>query len=486
MPTPNRRNPALGFLAAAAISDIGQIGAGDAAVVTRMLEASRPRTARAMTNTITVRDSTAFTNRNQQYGKIKKRKLQLMRALAANITNVYWQFKGLGKPYCYGFYNMSKFWFSDTEQYVACPLYMMDLTSTNNIAPTLSINYKTPLLRMYKNRTDGTVVWRPVLAQQADGTIIPLAGATLPNKGSKTVSTVSAVADVAAWQPLNYQASTTTSQNIYPYARDYINSIDIYLNLFAARNYPTRFKVDVVSLPDWACPYDANDDGLAEDVACADKAMHDAYWTNEMVTWTVHPLDVQRGTKSGGQPALNYRSGPFGMYQSGPRSHIKGPKFFSFDPKDTSVTDVSGSANVMARMHREKITLYPGREVDLNYRQRTMYSTDTAGSLRPVVDPSDGFPDTIVRNADTYTVSPKPEQRMYLMIQSTDFVESTAVAPYTVTNCPTGGNGVNSANVWGGRVCTDGVGALNAQALTDIKYAPSFDLNVIKCCRRVY
>lgn len=434
----------------------------------------------AMTNTVTVRGSTEYTQRNSQYGKVKKRKLTVYRALAANLCNVYWQFKGLGRPYNFGFFNMSKFWFADTEQYVACPLYMVDLTSTNNIRdPSAGTqNYKSPILRMYKNRSDGTVLWRPVYCQIADGSILPQAALT---KASTSTSSTPGV--VPSWEAINAETGTATASSILPWARDYISSIDIYLDLFAARNYPTRFKVDVVSLPDWCVPYNANDDGSAEDVTCADKAMHDAYWTNELVTWTVHPLDVQRGTRTGGQPALLYRSGPFGEYRNSPKSHIRGPRFFSFEPKDTSISEPS--VNTGARMHREKITLYPNREVDLNYRQKTMYNTTTGDALKPIVDPADGNADSTVRFSTTYTCSPKPEQRMYLIIQSTDFVESTGTGPYTTANCPFGGHLSNSANAWGGRTCTDGAGNPAPVALADFKYAPSFDLNIIKCCRRL-
>lgn len=486
--TPNRNNPLVGLLTTTALEGIQQLagsaGGGDAALVSRLIESSAAyaRNRASMSNTVTLRGSTEYTQRNSQKGKPRTRKYEIERALASNLVNVYWQWKGLGRPYNFGFFNMSKFQFLDTEIYVACPLYLMDLTSTNNVNST-GTNYKCPMYRMYKNRTDGSVIWRPTYSQGANGSFCPTTDFT---KSAGSWSTTEN--NTSPWKCLNAEALAINANSILPWARDYISSIDIYLNLFAARNYPSRFKVDVISLPDWCCPYNNNDVQTAtpEDVTCADKQLHDAYWTNELVTWTVHPLDVQRGAVTGGQPALMYSTGPFGMYRSSPRSHIGGPKFFNFDPKDTSISEPN--ANTGARMHREKITLYPNREVDLNYRQQTFYNTANADALKPVTDPSDGNADSLVRLGDQYTMSPKPEQRMYLLVQATDFVESgvsTATVPDTTSNTPYGGSGVATFSKWGSRIATDGNGNPGTMATNDLKYAPSFDLNVIKLCRRL-
>lgn len=495
--TPNYNNPATGALAAAVINafDTGVAGGGTASV-SELIESAaaealgnrvQTRTSAMQNQQVTLRGSVAYTNRNEQRGKKRTRSDEIRRAVAANLCNVYWQCKGLGKPFQYGFYSMSKYAFSDGENYVAMPFYAVDLTSTNNYGQGSNVYYSNPVFRLYWNRTDSKAVWRPAPSTNEAGQINPVSDFT---KGSTNNS---GTQNQGQWRPINYQANSNLASSLYPYARDYIKSIDIYLNLFAARKYPTRFKVDVVRLPDWACPYNSNDSSDRLDNICADPAMHDAFWANEMVTWTVHPLAVQRGVRDGGQPALLYQSGAFkSAYKGGMYSYIGGPKFFNFDPKDDSIQDpLSGGANASksaARMHREKITLNLEREVDLNYRQRTLYNTAAADVLKPVVAPNDANQDTLLRNIDTYTLSPKPEERMYLIIQSTDFVESTGSTPFSLTNCPFGGATDGSVSVWGCRTASDTIangGLAGTQAATDFQYSGSFDMNIIKLCRRL-
>lgn len=411
------------------------------------------------TRTVTRRGDSELTRTYERCGKKRSERERVMRHAVANRVSVYWGFKGLGQAFGYGFYNLEKYSFQDPVPSVieAMPIYCFDLTSTGNIigGNTYQMN---PGYRMYYDRTANTVSWRPVFSQAADG--------SLPANFTK--SSVNANATSHGWQVISTQGANTLSPNAYPFAQDYISNIDIKLGFYSARNVPSRFTYDVVTLPDSLCPVNSNDNPALIDNANADILWHNSYWLNELHTFTNHPLIMQKGTRAGAQHTGFWSGSAVRRLFSGPKTHLMGgAKTVNFDPRSTSVQDAGATTG--GRAEFRTINMYPERVVDLGYRQRN--SNNNVGDGVQKTNTADAV--NVTGFSGDYVLSPRPEQRMYLVIKGTDFRNMPSPA---IADSPVSGSGATS--YYGGKI--------NDLDLTKVNFTDtgSFDLCIVKKCIR--
>jgi len=434
---------------------------------------SRFEGAMSRTRTVTRRGDTELTKGYERCGKKRHERERVMRQAIANRVSVYWGFKGLGQAYGYGFYNVQKFRFTDTETYDATPVFLFDLTSTPNSINGIA-NAMNPGYRMFVNRSTSpaSIVWKALNDQNLSGSVQTI------GKGTANVQN-----GLNGWQCISTQG-TSSAANQYPYAQDYISNIDIKLGFFAARNVPSRFTYDVISLPESLCPYNDSDDGTKIDKTNGDPVWHSAYWMNHLFSLTNHPLQMQKGVKAGAQHTGFWTGGAMKQLFEKPKSHLNGgAKTINFDPKSTSLAEQGVQQS--GRSEFRTINMYPERVVDLAYRNRSQYTGVTDG----VNNTNTGEAQVVTDFSLNYQLSPRPEQRMYLLIESTDFSDLTIrdVLGAGTAQPPT--SGTTKGSYWGGKmndvpqVIVDGT-LQSGISTVDFGNSGSFDVNIIKKCIR--
>lgn len=430
-----------------------------------------------MSRTVTIGGEQYVTRRKGNYGKKRSSKVRLLRELKSNENQVYWQYKGLGKPWNYGFYNVQKFKFVDTDTYVALPLFVFDLTSTPNVIAS-AVNWVNPGMRCYWNQSQSRIEWKPLYHQGNNGSLMP--NANYAKGDSQTFTGVPS--SNQGWQVCGGQAANDSALSLYPYANDYIANIDVKLMLYAAKTTPCRYKIDICSLPEDLCPYNSNNGATYESI-CGDPDLHNTYWSNEISKWTQHPINQQRGIKTGGQRLAFWKSG--GGWQNSydhPRSQPGFPKIINFDPKDSSLANSSVASG---RCHIETIQLRPNRTVNLSYKGAPLPRADEVGQT--VQTNIDGVPDTISTLGNAYQVSPKPEERLYMFIYGTDWSDiTTAKTSGAGGTTPVRGTGGASGNIfYGGKLNDVNDAGAPSTANVDFNNSGSFDLSIIKRCMRL-
>lgn len=436
---------------------------GDSALRVGVAAAMRGR------STVTRTGDVDYTSKYERSGKKRTERERVMMQAVANRVSVYWGFKGLGKAFGYGYYNVQKYRFTDTEVYDACPIFCWDLTSTPNYINGVARGMN-PGYRMYINTTladgdPGKVRWGPLNNQNVFGDNHWLL------KGTGNVDN-----GVNGWNIMSTQG-TVNSTNQYPFAKDYISNIDIKLMFFSARSTPSRFEYDVVSLPEDLCPYNQTDaaNGDFIDAQCGDMEWHDSYWMNQLTPLVNHPANMQKGVKSGTQHTGFWKNGPFRKLFEEPKSYLDGgAKVIKFDPKNTSVNETGTSQG--GRSELRTINLYPERVVDLGYRHTQIFANDrTTDGINNTYGAA-GVQDaqTIQEFSSSYMCSPRPEQRMWLIVKGTDYRDIPTVG--ALIDSPVAGvtAGVHQASYYGGKINDANL------AKVDFNDTGSFDCNIIK------
>lgn len=410
--------------------------------------------------------------RVQQYGPRQSAAKRLMRAAVLNQDYIKFQFKGLGRPYQYGFYNVEKYTFVDTDTYWALPLYAFDLTSLNNIIGGSYFGCN-PMLRAYRNQTQGKIEWHVCQGQNRDGLVAPTS-LTL-TKGMADVN-ANDIAVYGQWNPISYNNSGTAG--IAPHNVQYIDTIDIGLNLFAARQVPTTWKIDVRQFDDSLGPYNQYGSKLQNCIVdVEDDQWHNAFWSGEMMTLVNHPLNNQRGNRvnpvstGGAKYDLRRQFGTKGF-----KSLLPKPILVTQQPKDTSYSEPSTATG--SRMHYEKIVLKLRKAVNMarstaptNTVLNAPSGTDAAAST------TGGNQDVNVTSDASFACYPNPSQRIWLTIMSNDFDDKTfnvtTLAPCRAGAAPAGA----TVDCWATKI-----NDIPAEIGTHVDFnkSGSFDLNVIK------
>lgn len=409
----------------------------------------------------------------------------------ANKQAVLWSWKGLGKPWKYGFYNAQKYTFVEsTVNYTACPLWIVDLTSTPNLtgANLTNLRCPCPMYRMFLDRSSGTVLWRPCEGTRPEGTI---QFTTKPTKNTNQLS-ASFAGGIPSWQLIGGQFANDSSL-LVPKSQDYISSIDLYLGFYGAVRSPLRYEYDVCYLPEDLYPYnDQDSEGLMggrPDIL----DFHNQYWINSVARWTTHPMNVQRGYHHGTQPV------PFLRHlgaRTKPESIINGPIPIKTEPVDLSLANTNDVDTVEGgRYVRVRHTIKLNMPVSLAVQPRVRYNTNAGQALVGVSSTVDGVQDTLVNSSASNRCTADASRRLVLIIRAADynpekaFTVGNGVDPGLTSNIAVSWNNSNALadqTPWATKI-NDGDGAVYGKRPgenVDFANSGSFDLNIIKRCIR--
>lgn len=429
--------------------------------------------------TVTDQADREFTrgSRNRVLGKRSSAAQRAVQRAAYNQCVYTYQFKGIGRPYQYGFYNIEKYTFTDAPStYTALPLYAFDLTSINNNINNARVGH-CPLLRAYRNQTSLRIEWHPCQSQNASGLVVPTAALS---KSTEEVAPNSTA--WSQWQLIATNGVIAAAGND-GYTNQYIDTVDIYMNMFAARTVPTRWCVDVCSFDDNLAPYCANNTTYVSTVTSPEDALwHTSYWTGEMMTYVNHPLNTQRGTR--GNPTLVSGSSmrlnsPFGA--KGYKSYLRKPVVVIQQPADTTISEPSTAT--ASRCHTEKITLKMRKGFNMMPRSKTaanvlntLQGMDADGATL-LGDPA-GVGITI---GDDIQTTPNQSSRVFIIIKGTDYDDkawsNTVYSPCRQSTAAAGVGGAGFQDAWATKL-NDKVGEIATHV--DFSKSGSFDLNVIK------
>lgn len=395
---------------------------------------------------------------------------RLMRASALSQDYVKFSFKGLGRPFQYGFYNCEKYSFVDTEAYWALPLYAFDITSCPNLVSGTDYGH-CPMLRAYKNVNTDQVEWHICQSQNLAGTVCPAAGGL--TKSTSEVLPFNAVN--SQWQVL--AANNTGTSGARPHNVQYIDTVDIALNLFAARQVPTSWRIDVRKFDANLAPFCKNNSIVTAVTDVEDEKWHNAFWMGELMTMINHPLNYQRGHRSsavttrGAKYNLNAPYGTKGFVSLLPK-----PIIIEQQPKDTSFSEPSVTTG--SRMHREKLTLKLRRAYDMVSRPFPgSGTTQQPGGMDQSAATTTALADTSTTTSTENMTTLKQDQRIFLTIMSNDYEDATfnvtTKSPCRALATPS----VATVDCWATKI-----NDIPAEIGTHVDFnkSGSFDLHVIK------
>lgn len=435
----------------------------------------RPRyKLRTRVGSVTMPNNDEFTRSKKKkvFGRRTTSTARLLRAAALNQEVITWQFKGIGRPFQYGFYNAEKFSFTDgADTFYALPLYAFDITSCNNVVNTLYYGC-CPMMRAYQNVSSNLIEWHPCQSQNSAGAVTPTGALS---RTSPDVFLQGATAN--QWQVLGTTAGTVNSTAVAPHATQYIDTVDIYMNLFSARQVPTTWCVDVCQFDEALAPYNSATLITGNDPTSSDPTWHTAFWMGEMLPYVNHPLNYQRGHRSSNVTTPAAKRGLGDKYPSkGFRSLLKKPVVVVQQPKDTTYSEPS--AVTASRMHKEYIRLDLRRAVNMNHQ----LSPENATARTPIgMDASAattlGIADSGV-STNIYTgCFPAQDARVFVIIKTNDY-EDAAFNNATKAPCRQGAvAGAGFQDAWATKI-----NDIPAEIGTHVDFnkSGSFDLNVIK------
>lgn len=408
--------------------------------------------------------------RQRTYGPRTTSLGRMVRAAALSQDYVKYCWKGLGRPFQYGFYNVEKYSFLDTEAYWALPLYAFDITSCNNVIGGTDYGH-CPMLRAYKNVNTDQIEWHICQSQNLAGTVTPAVGGLVKSTSEVLPFNVAN----SNWQLLS--ANNTTVSGTRPHNVQFIDTVDIALNLFAARQVPTTWKIDVRQFDANLAPYCKNNTIVNANTDVEDEKWHNAFWMGELMTMVNHPLNYQRGHRS--NPTVSSGAkydlrAPYGS--KGFRSWLSKPIIIEQQPKDTSFAEPSTTTG--SRMHREKITLKLRKAFDMVTRPYPFSSTTAQPSGADQPNSTTGANvDTSVFDSAQFMTTVKQDQRIYLTIMSNDYEDATfnvtTKSPCRLTNVASAAN----VDCWATKI-NDIAAEIGTHV--DFNKSGSFDLHVIK------
>lgn len=440
--------------------------------VTRLADRFAPR---MRTGTITQTGDEEHTHgrRRKVFGKRQSAQARAAYVAGLNQTVVTYQFKGWGRPYQYGFYNVEKYSFTDAPStYVALPLYAFDLTSVNNNIGGTRYGH-CPMLRAYRNFTNQIIEWHPCQSTNQVGTVVPT---TLLTKSTPEVLPNSV--NESQWQIIATQGQVSSAANDV-YTTQYIDTIDIKLNLYAARQIPTRWTVDVCSFEQSLAPYCVNNTIPSMVSAPEDLAWHSQFWSGEMMTYVNHPVNTQRGNRS--NPTLyGGRSLDLGSQygKKGYKSWLRKPIIVEMQPKDTSMAEPTTAT--ASRSHLETLTLNMRRTVNMMSRNKPMSNllNQLGGADKPAGTTDPDVNATGLTTYDDAMTTCDQENRIFMIIKSTDYDDKvwsrTLLSPCRQLGTV---SGAGFSDAWATKI-NDIAGEIGT--MVDFNKSGSFDLNVIK------
>lgn len=428
---------------------------------------------------------------SSRYNRVSKRTRYQAQQDAdnANKQAVVWSWKGLGKPWTYGFYNAQKYNFADTGSYTAAPCWVVDLTSTPNLtgANLTNLRCPCPMYRLFVDRGTGTVLWRPCEGTKPDGAIQFNAK---PSKSSNQVSN-SFSGGIPTWQLTGGQFAADSSF-LLPKSTDYISTIDIYLGFYGAVQAPLRFEYDVCYLPEDLCPYNDNDtEGLMggkPDLL----DFHNQYWINSLARWTTHPMNVQRGYHHGTQPVPPMKRTMFS--RTAPRSIIQGPIPIRTEPVDLSLANSADvDTRVGGRYVYAKHSLKMNMPIPLAVQPRVRYTTSAVESFLGVTQTTDGRQDTLVNTSASNRCTPDASRRLFLVIRAADYngakdYNTGAGVEQNIAVNWNNGATLAEQTPWGTKINDRaGTGPYDMRPGVNVDFANSgsFDINIVKRCIRL-
>lgn len=210
------------------LTDVVRAGAYGATAIAGYVGSRRGSASAPVSRSKVIKDPNSYFQWEQfrfkrRLGKLTQRKLNY---LSMDTFTMFWRALdnldvGQGKLWMYNAYN-------GTPNQHFLPLYLIDLTSSNNVSSGAPTNIS-PVLRMTRSGTSNSYTWVPVSGVRGDGT---------------TADTV--------WQ--FERTSPTGTVGIYPNENSILKWADVRMDLFGCKSQPTKFVVELCQLDEDVCP----------------------------------------------------------------------------------------------------------------------------------------------------------------------------------------------------------------------------------------